>query len=481
MHTLWNSMGWILLGLSAAPVGAGSPHAFPQDAQPQDHASAPDRERRVEWLFENMRDSGVTTAVLVARIAGEDVVARGFGEIAGRPAGPDVHVPAGAATELLLAASVVHAAAKAEVDLRRPIAELLPKRDLKGLDVSLHQLLSHTSGLAQIPTSRPQAASADGQEGDGAQEAESGEETAAADPEWLGWLRDAPRLADPDTCFAWTNADPMLAELWLVDTTGMDARAYARKHLLSRLSITPPADESGDPERGDPESWAPLEVHLGRSVHPETHVPEHLAGVGLELTPRDLVGLLGALERRAILDEEGSQRMLDDVRLASGETTGHGYGHAITWLDRTPGRALGGTFQGTSMRLAHYPTLDLEVAVVVRGGTRSAAAWERALTRVLLDLPQADAVDLPLTEEERAQLTGEYRIGCDRLSVLLMDNRLQLRTPREEIALAYLGGGVFTALDGSDVRLEFRFGSDGRAVEFLLETDGRHSLARRFD
>lgn len=480
MHTLWNSMVGILLGLSAAAVGAGSLHALPQDVKPQDAVSVPDREKRVDWLLENMRDSGATAVVLVARIAGEDVVARGFGEMDGRTAGPDMHMPAGSATELLLAASVVHAAAKAEVDLSRPIAELLPKRNLKGLDVSLHQLLSHTSGLAQIPKSRPQAAAAEAQEGEAAQEGKRGEETAAAapaaDPDWLGWLREAPRLADPDTCFAWTNADPMLAELWLVDTTGMDARAYARKHLLNRLSIAPAADEGGDPD-----NWAPLEVHLGRSIHPETHVPEHLAGVGLELTPRDLVGLLGALERRAILDEAGSERMLEDVRLASGETTGHGYGHAITWLDRTPGRALGGTFRGTSMRLAHYPTLDLEVAVVVRGGTRSAAAWERALTRVLLDLPQADSVDLPLSEEERGQLTGDYQIGCDRLEVLVRDERLQVRTARQEIPLAYLGGGVFIALDGSDVRLEFRFDGDGRAVEFLLETDGRHSLARRFD
>jgi len=482
MHTIWNSIGGIVLGLSAVWVGAGTLHAHPQDTQKKDvaqqvAASAADRDERVEWLLANMRDSGATAAVVVARIAGEEVLARGFGEIDGRTAAPDMHMPAGAATELLLAAAVVHAAAAAEVDLTRPISELLPKRNLKGIDVSLHQLLSHTSGLAQIPKARPQAAAADAKDGEnGAEGKDVAADGAAPEPDWLGWLREAPRLADPDSCFAWTNADPMLAELWLLDTTGLDARAYARKHLLNRLSIAPAADEGADPE-----TWAPLEVHLGRSVHPETHVPEHLAGVGLELTPRDLVGLLGALERRAILDETGSERMLEDVRLASGETTGHGYAHAITWLDRTPGRALGGTFRGTSMRLAHYPTLDLELAVVVRGGTRSAAAWERALTRAMLDLQQAESVDMPLSEEERGRFTGDYQIGCDRLVIVAADDRLHLRTARDEIALAYLGGGVFTALDGSDVRLEFQFDGEGRAVEFLLDTDGRHALARRFE
>ena len=441
---------------------AAWPSANPAAAVLQDVDASKDRTERIEWLMESIRDSGATAAVVVARIAGEEVLARGFGEIEGKAAGPDLRVPAGAATELLLAAAVVHAAEQAKVSLDRPLLELLPERNLKGIEATLHQLLAHTSGLAQVPSARPGAAAADA-------------ESADKEPHWLAWLRESPRVADPDTCFAWSNADTMLAELWLVDTTGMDARKYVRKHLLKSLSIAPPDDTEPDPE-----TWAALEVHLGQSIHPATQLPEHLAGVGLELSARELVTLLGAVQRRAIVDDTGTQRILDDVRLASGETTGHGYANSITWLDRAPGRAVGGAFRGTAMRLVHYPSLDLEVALLVHGGARSAASWERALTRVLFDLPQAEAADLPLSAEERDRLTGDYQIGCDRLRIFVEEDRLHLDTAEKQIPLAYRGGGVFTALDGSDVSLEFEFDGDGNALQFLLRSDGRHALARRF-
>ncbi len=474
MLTPW-IYSYLVLGLwPQLPAQVGG-----SDVQQPDRS--PGLTERIEWIVAEARDTlGMECLAIHAQVGDDVVFEGGFGAADGAAVNAQTTFAAGPAAGVLLTVAVLRAARAGEVDLDTELTALLPDHGIPWKDTTLHGLLAHTAGLPILPPSLATDASAPrakSDEGDGDDAAQS--EPQPTRESWLAWLLAAPLAAEPDSCLNFANSNLLLSELWLEHATGRGFEAYLGSDLLPALGLA--ADRIAGAQ---PEGWVPMSVEVGAASVETQHAPATLAGARLWLSAADLVHLARAIENRALVVDEDAQRILGDTRLASGELTGRGYGMHRTWLDKTAGVAFGGAVmpgagEGSVVRVASYPSMGLTIAVVGRGRAESLAGVERKLSRAMFDLPQPELSDLPLAAEEIAPLLGDYKVGCNSLTILEVAGRIHLRTATTQHAFAYQGGGRFATWDGAEIELEFTLDEDGSASRFLLRRDGTQVIARR--
>lgn len=423
------------------------------------------REERLRYLAEEARESqDLAGLAWVALVGAEELAGAGLGNFGGGKLSVDTALPAAPLAELLFAAAVLSAAQERGVDPRVELAALLPERKLEWPGVSLHSLLAHTSGLALVPASLPLEAGAPAEEGQ-----------APVDPPWLTWLRTAAPAAAPQSCYGWSNADALLLDLWMQTATGQGLASYAEARLFPALGWK---DKRLSGALAG--TWLELAQDQGLGRLERIELPAELAGSELELSARELAAGLRAVLAGELLSTAASERLVVDVRLPNGQRTGHGLGLAHTRLGEHAGLVVAGAARGINVRAAHYPGLDLTIAVLAPARPQSLAALERSLTGALFDLPQPERTDLPVSSEELARLVGEYQIGCDSLLLSAQQGRLRLTGADLDQALAYQGGGRFLAVDNPELSVEFGADASGPAQEFVLSIEGQQSIARRF-
>jgi hypothetical protein len=467
------------VGLALASAAVASSAAPVQDA-PQ--AS----ERRAMRLAEQaLADDSLDALGAWIRLGEGTLFRATIGSLDGGLADGDSRFPAGALSEVLLAAAVTEAAAAHGQSLTAALEPLHPELPWPLEGLSLHALLAHCTGLATVdPSARAEPAAwpvdagvpreDDGDDGDG--DGDDGEQAAPAPqaPLWWQHVSQAPRDALPGTCFGWSDANLLLAHAWFEATTGSDLVGYLESSLAPRLGwdtrrvlAAPDAD------------WTPVRPDLSGPGRALGALPPALGAGRLRLTLAELGGFADALFGGGLLGEEGTRALTADTRLDSGERTGHGYGVEHLRLGDYRGIGFGGRAGHGLVRVSHYPEVDATVVLLGVGAARSLEELERSLLRVLLDLPLDEPAGLPLSAEERTRYAGTYQIGCNQLVVLADGEGIALLAGDERLPLEFLGAHTFVAR-GGDVRLEFRLPDSGPASEFLLIWSGSQSIARRF-
>lgn len=422
------------------------------------------REERLRYLAEQARDSqDLAGLAWVALVGGEELAGAGLGNFGGGKLDLDTPLAAAPLAELLFAAAVLQVAEERGIDPAAELSTLLAERKLEWPGVRLHSLLAHTSGLPLVPATLPLEAAAPAAEGQ------------PVDPPWLAWLRTASPSAAPQSCYAWSNADVLLLDLWMQSVAGQGLPSYVQAELFPGLGWK---DKRLTGQLAG--IWLELAQDQGLGRLERVQLPAELAGSELELSARELAAALRALSTGELLSERANEQLLADVRLPSGQRTGHGLGLAHVRLGEQPGLVVAGAAQGVNLRAVHYPGLDLTIALLAPARPTSLGALERALTRALFDLPQPERTDLPVSSEELGRLVGEYQIGCDSLLLSVDRGRLRLTGADLDRPLAYQGGGRYLAQDGADLEVQFDPGLDGPAHEFVLSIEGQQAIARRF-
>ncbi|HKX46932.1 MAG TPA: serine hydrolase domain-containing protein, partial [Planctomycetota bacterium] len=381
---------------------------------------------------------------------------RGFGRFAGEAVTAETALPAGGLVEVLLAVGVLRELATRDVALETDLRKLFPDAELPFEGLSLHALLSHTSGLPSLAALAPDVAPPDRDA-------------------LVEWLRSSVLESEPGSCFAWSTTDTLLAWAWLRRASEVDFDQYAAKHLFEPLGLASATFAEGSGLR-----FVDGVADLGRGEPFHYELLDLPGAARLRLSAPDVLAWHHALEDRALLDEASSRALLGDTRLADGSLTGHGYGVHRTRLDDFEGYCYGGGLGAGAVRVASYPELGLSIAVLAAGPLDSLAGLERAISRAVFDLPSPEPLDLPLEESQRARYAGVYQIGCDRLVVADEEGRLALALADETHPLRYQGGNEFASAVDAGLRLRFVLNSAGEVVAFVLDDHGAEAIARRF-
>jgi CubicO group peptidase (beta-lactamase class C family) len=371
----------------------------------------------------------------------------------------DTPIAAAPVGRLLLAATALVEIGAGRAALDAELSDLLPELGELGEGRDLSQLLARTSGLPSLPA-LPEGASLE-------------------PAELLALLAPLAPHADPETCVHFEPMDDLALGLVLERASGRSVRALVDAHLFEPLGIENAWAPHPEDDPLAPPALVTSSCEFGAMERAEARELDLFGWRSLQLTPDQLLELWDAYLGGAFGGSKLTEAAFSPRRLTADVGPDHGFRVHRTELGDLAGWMHGGSFDEAHVHLVSYPEVELRIAILGRGAEADLAGLGRYAARAVLDLPEPRAVDLPLTADRRWSFEGEYQVGCDILTIGAREQRLYLERATASTPLAYRGGDVLSALEDPELRLEFRFGRDGRALEFVLDDHGQVAIATR--
>jgi D-alanyl-D-alanine carboxypeptidase len=419
-----------------------------------------DLDTRLEALVQRELEGGRARGLsVVVDLGGQTLFEGGWGRVhfgGNEMADPDAPVPAACLMDLLSAVVALQLVDEGQLEPDRELSTYLPGLEWEGQAVTLQHLLTHTSGLPDFEDVDPALRAAEATFG-----------TADA---WTR-LAEEPLLDVPGRCQTFSGTNTYLVGRLVEQVTEQPLLEVVRARVLEPLELASTRLHAGAAAELDEVGYR---VECGGVVEGDPLGTRRFGAADLVTTARDLVALVrGLTGDRAWEELTGVPRALD------GEPLSYACG-----LNRAPlGELRGLTFGGASgherLYVAHYPDLDLTVALTGDADDGVLPPLTRRTAREVFDLPSPEVEDRALPEGAAELYVGVYQLGCNRLEVRLPEDHLILIWPqRPERALLYQGRHRFVAADDHGLELVFQV-EEGPALAFTLDEHGSRSTAVR--
>lgn len=429
------------------------------DAQPADAPGA----RAQAYLSAQERVHGFSGAVLLVR-DGQTLLRTAIG-----PANrewnaantPETKFRIGSLTKQFTATAVLLLEAAGKLQVADPLGKHLPDTPPAWADVTLHHLLTHTSGIPNF-TEDPQFSRR--------------MHEPASPAELIGRFREKPLEFPPGSGFRYSNSGYILLGAVIERASGLSYDQYLRRNILDPLGMKDTGYEKWTeivPQRA--EGYARYGSRWIHAAYQDMSQP-HAAGA-LYSTVDDLYRWHQALLTGRILPQPVQARMFTPVR------NGYGYGwNTITWEGRKVTGHSGG-INGFSSYIGRIPEEDTVVVVLSNYELARADRIGRDLLRIAFDLP----VDLP-REPRRISLrpdifdryTGTYALRSGvRMAIWREGNRfLAEATGQPALEIVPESETVFFPIL-VDARIVFQTSAGGAATGLILEQNGRKTPGKK--
>lgn len=374
---------------------------------------------------------------------------------------PETKFRLGSITKQFTAAAILLLEERGRLKTDDPVAKHVPDAPAAWEKITLHHLLTHTSGLPSFtgfPDYRTWKLSAN----DAAKTVQH--------------FRDRPLEFAPGEKFAYSNSGYVLLGHIIERVSGQTYARFVQENLLQPLGMNDSGyDWNADvlPQRAA--GYEPGPKGLRNASFIDMHVP-HAAGA-LYSTPRDLLrwteGLFGG-------------KLLSAASLAK-MTTPHKSDYAAGVVVQTlRGRkeiAHSGGIDGFNTHLAYYP--DEKLTIIVLSNVSSRAPSE--LSRQLSALMAGEDVKLPAERHEievsiaaLQSYVGVYRLNPRVTNTIrLVDGRLTTQLSGQRQLPLFAESETKFFLKVVDAQVEFLKDDAGRVTHLVLHQNGREQKAPR--
>jgi CubicO group peptidase (beta-lactamase class C family) len=272
------------------------------------------------------------------------------------PASPDTLYPIASATKSFTSTAVFQLVEAGKLKLTDTVGELLPDAPAAWSGVTVHQLLTHTSGLPDVLITA----------GKGPVIAETGEEA-------MKKLAALPLPAKPGEKWAYNQTNYFLLLRIVEKLNGESLEDYFQQHIFAPVGMTSTRfADSRDVVPGRATSYE--RGKYGKLQTRWVTFPAFLHGAaGINSTAPDLARWLEALAGGRILKPATLDRMWESVKLRDGETfhiggATKGYACGFATNDRPGHRSVGHSGGGTAA-FRYFRDDRLSVVVLLNGST----------------------------------------------------------------------------------------------------------------
>ena len=351
----------------------------------------------------------------------------------------------------ITAAILLRLAERDELNLDSPARLYLPDADFEGADVTVRQLLSHTSGLWEVEQDENELPSKFGE------------------PPPVGaileWANQGERLADPDETWMYSNGGYLFAGEIAERLTGETLENLLVEELAAPLGL----------ERFG--GCADLDAELASGYSYEGGEAGLIADVDAGWwggsgnvcgTAGDLMRWWLALRSGRVLSSDSSDQMFSPTRLyrENGQTV-FGYGLGIRIGEFWGYSKLGhtGSGSGGTAVLAEYPDAGLAILTVVNtagDGVRNAVDIEAEIAARLLNADTSSPERIPIPEKLLTAAPGLYRSPSYEFCVSARGTELWRSVGNTDAErMRHAGNGQFVS----------QIGGYGASVEYFLGTE----------
>jgi CubicO group peptidase (beta-lactamase class C family) len=383
----------------------------------------------------------------------------------GVPARKDTVYEIGSLTRQFTAVAVLQLAEQKKLSLDDALAKWLPDFPTQDQTVTLRHLLTNTSGLPGYEA----LAAAHGAEIDRGLDRE----------QLFALFGRVPAEFAPGSRFSFNNSGYLLLAMVVEKVSGEPYGEFVREHLIEPLDL--------ERTRFFPASERPLGFARDcRELSDERELEIPIAGGAatsthsLGSTATDLFRWQCALEDRLLIGERATGEMRTPARLASGDSTGHGFATAVTETDLGPVLSHTGGIGGFRVRLAHYVHSGLTIAVLANCESAPVERLERDVARAALEALPAATADLPIEAAELSRLCGDWQIATQAVRTFERDGSLWFEyAGQPAFRLLHQGRRVFVASNDASWRVVFGGERDEPANSFEVVRNGFTSVGKR--
>jgi len=447
-------------------------------AQPVGARSAGSRTEQADAIVGHALSAGPYPGISVSiEQRGRTVYQRGFGygDLDRKtPVTPAMRFPIGSITKSFTCLSVMQLTAKGRIGLDRPAGDYLPDLAAPSRDVTVRQLLNHTSGIPNY-TELP--------------DFPMDKSVGMSRADVVRHFASKPLLFRPGTQFHYSNSDTYLLGL-IVEAVGKQPYdRYVERNILKPFGMTRSAFDARDDGAADrARGYHRTADGFRRSLPYDFEIP-FAAGALVSTTPdmlRYRRGMFGpktsatvrglALTQSPMADGTPNPYMLGCLVASSLE--GHRkYTHA-------------GEVFGFAADYAYYPDDDLTIAIATNSQDTAfpTVSLERKLARLFLGLPPLAARDETVPADLGQAIAGDYqvgalRVGFDRIGFLYADGTLKavfggVKSGAPPLPLRYQGNGRFLSSANEEDSLDFTRNADG-SVDVVLRAYEASIAARK--
>ena len=369
----------------------------------------------------------------------------------------------GSISKLVTAVGIAQLVEAGRLDLEDTLGSILPNR-LPAPDVTIAQLLNHTSGLA----THEEAAVRQWLE----------HRTPITDDFVWQIVAERPRVAEPGKVWSYASSNFHLLGLVIEAVAKTDLATYVEQEIARPLALDSLRLCSGQPagRRQRPDYVA----RDGAVAIDESWLLPGIGGAGgMCASAPDVARLIHSISRGALLDRATLERLTRPTSLGGGVNAGYGLGVRLGTLDghRKWGHSGGGMTSNRAI-VAHYPEHDLTISVLTNTEREdtplSPIHIEALVARAVLGLPAARAVSLPLGEDASSYV-GTYVSPNRRTRISIVEGHLAYSPVGDEApptVMSYQGGTAFVP-DPQDPGYQFVFELvGGRAVAMSAHDNG---------
>jgi D-alanyl-D-alanine carboxypeptidase len=463
--------------------GACVPQAPASSAAPEFSASPPtagtepmevvgDLQSAIDSIANATVDGGELPGISVGVWAGGKLVhLRGYGlaVLEGAAAATDsTAFRIGSIAKQITAAAVLRLEEQGRISVSDPISRYLADAPAHWEAVTIHHLLTHTSGIPSYTE---------------LEEWRSRSSEHLTIDQLIGFIRELPLEFEPGAGWVYNNSGYLLLGPVIERVSGLTYTQYIAEELATPLGLR----ETGGCGEQDPGTA------VGYRPGPDGFVPaagNQLGGTfadgDLCSSARDLLRWTAALAEGRIVRPATYTRMTTRGMLSDGREFPYGYGFQLLHHEGA-GRVVehGGGVPGFVSSLAYYPEQDVIIAVLTNRGTNTAPLVKEAIARhVFADL-RPPVLDIELPAERISTYTGSYElylspsnIGPFPARIVERDGKILARVEEMEIPLLWQGRHEF--VDGLDLGLRLSFEvEDARAVKLVMQRSGMNFEGER--
>jgi|SRR5665213_277264 len=318
--------------------------------------------------------------------------------------GPDSVYAIGSITKSFTAHAVLGLVAAGRMRLEDKVSALLPDYVGPGAEVTVEQLLTHTSGIPnyvnEIPGLLPRLRRGELQRAD-----------------MLATFAPLPLAFTPGSRWSYTNSGYYLLGLIIERVSGKTYYEYLRDDVLKPLGIT--RVWSGDDREIVPNHVHGYEIGPGglENATPWFYLVPFSAG-SLMTTAEELARYRRAVFTSPAVPVRVRELITTEVPLSGGESTGYLLGGLVkSDFGGLLKYAHSGEIWGYSASNAYYPVRDTTIVVLSnrKGPLLNAVSLERAVARIVFGLPAPPIDDRKLSDTVLARYSGKYVLGLKRI------------------------------------------------------------------
>ena len=368
----------------------------------------------------------------------------------------------GSITKQFTAAAVLSLVEGGKLSLDAPLSTFFPDWPAASRDVTVRQLLNHTSGIKDY----------------------------TGVPRWLRLMalplphdsmialfRDEPMDFAPGTDWRYDNSGYYLLGVIIEKASGQKYADYLARRLFEPLSLT---STRYCTSRSVVRDRAPgyNAKDGGFTNAAPINVDQAFAAGAICSTVGDLLAWTRALHTGRVITPESYRMMTTPVPLPGGKAQNYGFGLGVGTFSGHRVISHNGGINGFNSQMANYPDDSVIVAVLVNVESGEADRLERKVSRWALGIPDEVVKDLAVSEVEIARVVGKYAQAETTIEVRVVSGHLTAIGLEQPTRLLYQGSGAFRLASNPELRVTFP-GGEAKAESMVVAAPaGSLSLAR---